>query len=145
MPWITAIYTRSRDPGSLLIRLAAWGGPWSHCGVVVGEDVVESTFLGGGVHITPLRRMIERSAAHELVTINCPNPQRGIEWALSTVGARYDWTGVLGIAARKRDWSKDGRWYCSEHLERALIEAGRDRWRIDRVPGISPSMSYYAR
>lgn len=142
---LTAIYSRSIDPASLLIRAAAWGGPWSHCGLLVGDSVIESTFLGKGVHVTPLREFADRVRVHELVSINVPNPQRGIEWALSTVGQRYDWTGVLGIAARRRDWAKDGRWYCSEHLERAIMEAGRERWRGVSVPGISPTMSYYAR
>lgn len=144
MAGLRVIYCRRLSLDSLAIRLAAWGGPWSHCGIVVGDSVVESLARRGGVVVTTLAEVVGRSAAHEIVDIDCPDPQRGISWALSTVGAGYDWTGVVGIPFRRRQWADDGQWYCSEHVERALIESGRERFR-EAVPGVSPSMSYYAR
>jgi uncharacterized protein YycO len=141
---LRVIYCRRWSLDSLAIRAAAWGGPWSHCGIVVGDSVVESLALRGGVVVSPLAEVSGRSMAYEVVDIDCPDPQRGVEWALSTVGMPYDWGGVLAFPFRRRDWAADGRWYCSEHVERALIEAGRARFR-DAVPGVSPSMSYYAR
>lgn len=144
MAALRVIYTRRSTLSSVAIRLAAWGGPWSHCGIVVGSDVVECLALRGGVVVTPLADVIRHAAACELVDIECPDPQRGIEWALSTVGLPYDWGGIAAFPFRRRDWASDGRWYCSEHVERAVIEAGRHRFRPG-LPGVSPTASYYAR
>lgn len=144
MAALLVLYSRSHDPGSLLIRLAAWGGPWSHCALVVGQTVIESTLRGKGVRERSLRGALDAASAHEFVDVRCPDPEAGIAWARSQIGKPYDLGGVLGIAARARRWQDDSRWYCSELVERALIEAGRTRWR-DRIPGISPCMSYYAR
>ena len=141
---LRVIYTRRATLSSVAIRLAAWGGPWSHCGLIVGTDVVECLASRGGVVLTPLADVMAHSSAHEMVDIECPDPQRGITWALSTLGRPYDWTGVIGIPFRRRQWADDGRWYCSEHVERAVMEAGRVRFR-DGLPGVSPTASYYAR
>jgi uncharacterized protein YycO len=141
---LRVIYTRRATLSSVAIRLAAWGGPWSHCGLVVADSVVESLASRGGVVTTPIAQVIAEAAAHEIVSIDVPDAQRGIEWALSTLGARYDWGGIAAFPFRARQWASDGRWYCSEHVERAVIEAGRKRFR-DGLPGVSPTASYYAR
>lgn len=144
MSHLTVLYTRTRTMGAALIRAGAWWGPWSHCGIVDGEHVIESLALQGGVVCTPLVEVIERSSHAEAVDIECPMPERGLEWAHSTVGEPYDWGGVLGIPLRARDWQAPGRWYCSEHVEAALVRAGRTRWRAG-MHGISPCQSYYVR
>lgn len=142
MPALTAIYTRTRSLGSVLIRAGAWWGPWSHCGLVDGQAVIEALALKGGVVRTPLADVLARSSEHELVDIACLRPELGLEWARSTIGQPYDWTGVLAIPLRARDWQAPGRWYCSEHLEVALVRAGVTRWRLG-MHGISPCQSYY--
>lgn len=144
MSHLTVLYSRTRTLGAALIRAGAWWGPWSHCCVVDGEHVIESLALHGGVVRTPLVEVIERSSHAEAVEIECPMPELGLEWARSTVGEPYDWTGVVGIPLRERDWQAPGRWYCSEHVEAALVRAGRTRWRAG-MHGISPCQSYYVR
>ena len=142
MPALRVIYTRSRTVGSVLIRAGAWWGPWSHCGLVDGAEVIECLATRGGVVVTPLEQVIERSSESAEVEIPCPRPELGIEWARSTVGQPYDWGGVLAIPFRARDWQSPGRWYCSEHVEAALVRAGAERWRPG-LRGISPCQSYF--
>lgn len=144
MAHLTVLYSRSRNPATVLIRLAAWWGPWSHCGIVDGEHVIESRMLEGGVVRNPLKLALERASAHQFVDIECPDPGAGIEWARSTIGRPYDWTGLLAIPLRKRRWQDPGRWYCSEHVEAALVHAGRARFR-DGLVGISPCQSFFVR
>lgn len=140
---IRVIYTRRHSLASLAIRAAAWGGPWSHCGVVDGGEVIECLSLLG-VSVTLLDEVQRHSSAYRMVEIPCPDPAAGIAWARSTVGLPYDFSGVLGIPFRQRDWQAPGRWYCSEHVEMTLMKAGAMRFR-QGMPGISPTQSYYVR
>lgn len=146
MKSLDVIYSRSVSLGSFLIRAGAWWGPWSHCGIVDsdGNEVIESLASRGGVVITPLSEVIERSSATQIVSIECPNPDKAIEWARSMVGKPYDWAGLLAIPFRERKWQSENRWYCSEHVEMALKVGGRERFR-DGLHGISPCQSYFVR
>jgi uncharacterized protein YycO len=142
MSSVQVIYTLGKGLSSALIA-GYTGGPWSHCGLVDGDEVIESLALRGGVVRTGLYHVVDRSAAYEIVTLDCPRPDLAIEWARSTLGAPYDWTGVFGLPFMARDWQAPGRWYCSEHVEAALQRAGLDRWRLGRLAGIDPNMSYF--
>jgi uncharacterized protein YycO len=144
MTGLTVIYTRHRSLSSVAIRAAAWWGPWSHCGIVDGEAVIESLARRGGVVQSLLVDVIARASAHTIVQIPCPRPERGIEWARSTIGQPYDWGGVLAIPFRNRQWDEPGRWYCSEHVEAAAKKAGAGRWR-DGLHGLTPCASYFNR
>lgn len=75
MSSLTVLYSRSSSVGSFLIRLGAWWGPWSHCGIVDGDHVIESRALDGGVVRNPLHKAIEHATAHEFVEVACPDPQ----------------------------------------------------------------------
>lgn len=142
------LYSRQANLGALLIRSASWFGPWSHVALIDGDDVIESRALKRGVVRTPLWRAVAHASEHEVVTIPTPNDAAGLAWARQSVGAPYDWGGVFGILARERDWQSPEDWYCSEHAERALVEAGLTgelaRWRPGLM-GITPCMSYYNR
>lgn len=144
MPYLSVLYSRARNPVSALIRLSAWWGPWSHCALVDGDHVIEARAMSGGVVRTPLALALQRASAHEFVEVECPRPELGLEWARSTIGARYDWAGLFAIPARQRDWQRPGRWYCSEHVEVALIRSGRVRWRAG-LHGVHPTQSYFVR
>ena len=140
---LRVVYVRHRSLSSVLIRAGAWWGPWSHCGLIDGDDVIESLARRGGVVVTPLANVLAHASAHAIVDIQCPRPDLGIEWARSTVGAPYDWTGVIAIPLRERDWQEPDAWYCSEHVEAAAARAGAVRWRSG-MHGIHPCVSYYA-
>ena len=121
------IWTRNRSIGSILIRAAAWGGRWSHCGLVMPDgSVIESVALQGGVIRSALADVIAKSTAHQMLNIPVPDAQSAYAWAESTLGMAYDWGGVFGIPAREHEWQSPDRWYCSEHCAYALKMAGRD-------------------
>lgn len=137
------IYCRSRNLGSLLIRIGDGAGQWSHCAGILadGENVVESTALGGGVHVTPLADVIRRSSEWTIVDRVVENKPAGDAWALSTVGLPYDWLGAAGVPWGRR-WDDPSRWFCSEHNEEWLQRAGLTRFVRDCQRGIGPNISY---
>ena len=136
------IYCRSRNPGALLIRAFDGMGQWSHCAGILagGEHVVEATALHGVV-ITPLADVIRRSSEHTFVEREAPNKAAGDEWALSTVGAGYDWLGAAGVPWGRK-WQSEGRWFCSEHNEMWQQKAELLRFVRDTHRGVGPSISY---
>lgn len=142
------LYSRQATPSALAIRAGSWFGPWSHVAIIDGDDVIEARALRRGVVRTPLVSAVARASEYEVVAIPTPSDAAGIAWARTTVGAPYDWWGVFGILARERDWQSPEDWYCSEHAERALVEAGLTgelaRWR-EGLAGITPCMSYFNR
>lgn len=132
------IFSRSRNLGSVLIRAGSWWGAWSHCSLLVpGGLVIESVAARGGVVVAPLHALLARVSAHQCLDLPTPDDAAGYAWAESTIGARYDWGGVLAIPGRQRKWQDSARWYCSEHCATALEVAGRRLVR-PRVPGIHP-------
>ena len=136
------LYTRQHTLSSWLIRLGSWWGPWSHCAVVDREWIIECRADAGRVKMERLDFALKRASAHAIVLVQCPDPERAIEWARSTVGQRYDWGGAFGIPFRQRQLGDEAKWYCSEHVEAALAVGGRNRWRHG-LHGITPSMSYF--
>ncbi len=139
---IRVVYSRTRGLAPTLIRMASWWGPWSHCALVDGDSVIECLALKGGVVRTPLAEARLRASAWSEVHLACPYPAMALEWARSTVGQPYDWGGVISIPFRAREWESTNRWYCSEHVEAALIRGGLSRWRTG-MQGISPCQSYW--
>ena len=120
------VYTRTSTLGAALIRSMPPWGPWSHCAVEVGDGwVVEALALRGGVVQTTIAELLGRSSAWQRVELDVPDSEAGIRWARDTIGAGYDWFGVLGIPARRRRWGSARRWYCSEHCAEAIHRAGR--------------------
>jgi uncharacterized protein YycO len=143
VPTHRTIYCR----GSVLsaaIRLFDGMGHWSHCAGVLqdGEHVVEA-LAWRGVVITPLAEVIRRSSAHRIEAREVPMAGVGDAWALSTVGAGYDWLGAIGSPWR-RPWGSPEAWYCSEHAEAWLLASGAEpRWRPGKR-GVTPNEHYWA-
>jgi len=141
------VYSRAGNLGDWIVRVGQWWGPWTHCAILDGEHVIEARAWHGVVR-TPLADAMARASRFKVVDVHTPDDHAGIAWARTTVGTPYDWWGALGVFTRKREWQEDDAWYCSEHVERALVEAGMDgalaRWR-DGMPGITPCQSYFNR
>ena len=134
---IHIIMSRGGHLGSAVIRAYPPRSRWSHCGVMVGDDVIEARAFKGVVP-TPLAEFKERSSAWEIIRLWTPRPESGDAWALSTVGARYDWGGVFGIPFADRDWSNEGQWYCSEHAAIYTRKAGNPVHKVEYSPGVTP-------
>ena len=142
MPDVHVVYSRTRSPGSVLIRAGSWWGPWSHCGVVHQGSVIEALAMKGGVVSTPWTTFERRASEWTIECFEVPNSEAGHRWAVSTIGAPYDWAGLVGIPFRRRDWQRNDRWYCSEHVEAFLYHCGLRRWRAG-MHGISPCQSFF--
>lgn len=119
------ILSRTGGLGSAIVRAMPPAGPWSHCGVVLGDTVIEARAWRGVVE-TPLAEYQAHASAWAVVELWAPRPDDGEAWARSTLGARYDWTAVIGIPLRSRAWQHDEtRWYCSEHGAVYLARCGQ--------------------
>lgn len=141
MPTLHAVYSREHSLGSVAVRIGSWWEQWGHCGIVAPSGLVIEAMARPGVVRTPLPAFEARSSKVSHVQIECSFPERGIAFADAQVGKPYDWGGVVAIPFRARDWAKAERWFCSELLEAALIEAGRTRFRKG-IRRVTPSMSF---
>jgi hypothetical protein len=140
---LSLIFSRSRNPGSMLIRAWPPAGPWSHCGVIVGDAVIEATMLAG-VQSTPLAEFIDRASLWDIIDLWCMRPEAGEKWALSRIGARYDWGGAAGIVLREPDLSEDvDAEYCSMMICRATRKAGNPILKPRALPhGVTPNSAW---
>lgn len=143
------IFSRARTLPSVAIRAGAWFGPWSHCGVIDGDYVIESLASMDGVVRTHLHDFWARSSASERVNLICPRPEAALEWARSTAVeprektlVRYDWGGVIGIPLRARELDSPDRLYCGEQVRHAAALAGVALGARD-MHGFHPTTLYH--
>lgn len=135
------IYCRTRTPVALLIRLGDGMRQWSHeAGILAdGEHVVEATALHGVV-LTPIAELMRRASEHLIVERTVADKASGDSWALSTLGAGYDWFGVVGKPLN-RAWENDTRWFCSEHNTAWHAACGLRLFRPG-TRGVGPNDTY---
>lgn len=121
------IFARRRNIGSWLLRTFMWS-PWSHCGIVVGDVVIEA-ITGHGVVETPLAEFKARSSRWAIVEYPASASLTEL-MARSQLRKGYDYLGVLG-AGLHRYWSSPENWFCSELVAYALLGAGLRVFRLD--------------
>lgn len=120
---IQILFTTNRAPFSRLIRLATWS-EFSHCDLICPDD--DDLLIGSipmkGVITHSLDERIDRSHRWAVYEVD---GSAGAAWtyAAKQLGKSYDWLGILGIAM-KRDWQGDDKWFCSELVAKACLEAG---------------------
>lgn len=134
---ITVIYCRNHKIGSWLIRFATIG-KYSHCGVVIGDEVIHSTSTG--VHATPLEDFLQAYSTTTIVRIACPDDKAAEAFLEAQISKPYDFTALLGIFFH-RNWQEDDSWFCSELVEAALTAGGCKRFRSD-IHRITPHESW---
>jgi hypothetical protein len=145
-PHIVAAFSRRTRLPLTATKLMTSGDVWSHCGIVVPgefneqERFVVEALMFKGVVKTPIDEWMDRYPTFTFVDIECPRPLDGEKFALDQVGHGYDYMGMIGAPWRS-SWDDPKRWYCSELLEAALKEAGRNRWREGKR-GIRPMESW---
>lgn len=141
-------FTRSRDIGSVLIRLATWSR-WSHVAVVeeaciedidIHSTVIDSTFLNGGVKRRSVYDLLHKATEWAYVEIDTPDDEQAYKLLESQLGKKYDVTGILGIAFRRK-WEQDDKWFCNELFEWVLLKLGMPRFRED-VWRLTPQHSW---
>lgn len=120
------ILGRNNKIGSLAIRLHNWS-KWSHCGVIVNNEVIEATASKGVVSST-IEDFKERYPTHKIIEVpHKGDYQRKLKEQL---GKPYDWGAIFKFVLRG-DWSDINKWFC---FELAAYAAGTyNNKYLDRV------------
>lgn len=139
MPHLTVVFSRSATLGSPIIRAADRWGQWSHCGLIVGPDVIEARAFHGVVR-TPWRQFVDRASKFDERYIEVPDPAAGVAWAEKQIGKGYDYGALFSNLLRENLQSRS-RYDCAELLESAVVAAGRERFRCPRWK-LSPNLLY---
>ncbi len=142
MNTVRLIYSRSRTVGGLAIRAASWWAQWCHCGIITPELTVIEARVFEGVVETPLEVAKARSSAHQIVTVDCPDPVAAIAWARSKKGCGYDYGAIVEFVLRE-PFEDTERYECVELIESALMNGGRVRFRVP-LHSITPHQSFIA-
>ena len=124
---IRLVFTRHRNLASLGLRTFLWSA-WSHVAFVDGDVIIEAAPFHG-VRERPLKDLLESVSHYEFVDVPCKNPDAVIAAARSQIGKPYDWTGVFGIAFRRK-WQRGSKWFCSELIAGAFEMAGEPLFRV---------------
>lgn len=123
---------RRRAPGffSWLIRL--WTrSEFSHCEVVFGESTMISAVEGIGVRCVIALGDFDPKT-WEVVPVPLPYYEhKAYAWAISELGCKYDWYGIMFCQVFKWGRHHKDRWFCSEFCTAVLQEVGL-------LPGVKP-------
>ena len=142
MSKIRLIFSRSSGLFSPLVQVGTWSS-FSQCGILTKENtIVESAFTLGGVVETSFTSFIERVKYYEIVELDCVDADAIIAAARSQIGKPYDWTGLIGIAVRKRDWQEDDSWFCSELIAWAFDRGSTPLFNREDIHRITPQNLY---
>lgn len=133
------VYCRRLNLGSLLLRTGMWSS-WSHCAIVTPDRTVLEASAFHGVVERPFAEFIADKSASSRKTIEVPNDAAAIAWARRQVGKPYDWLGAVGLALH-REWQQDDSWFCSEFVEAAAVQGGRQRF-VNQARRVTPQSSW---
>lgn len=126
MQSLPVIFARSNKPFCWLIRLGTLSS-WSHCGVIDGEYVIDTT-LASGVRRIPLSEWKTHYNKYEVYPFPVKNLKESITFARDQVGKKYDPLGILSFLLHKNLEHKD-KYFCSE-LVAAIIGIRYKPWRL---------------
>lgn len=132
---IEALFTRSHRVGSYIIRTASWSN-WSHVDLILPSGSLIGSAAPHGVVISDFEHRLNISSAAAIVTYT-GDIYHAERWARSQLGKPYDWFGVAGLGLH-RDWERDGMWWCSEFVAKALKEGGHSPYRCEVMNRITP-------
>ena len=132
MEHIQVIYARTWKPISLLIQLRTLS-KWSHVGMLMGDNVIESRG-GVGVVITPLNEFKARYTSTEVGELPCISKEYAEEYVLSRLGQKYDLKAIIG-AALNLNFHVSCAYHCSE-----LIAGATGLFNENLLATISPEI-----
>lgn len=115
-------------------RIIRWG-TWSWCSHVDFYLPATGMLLGAvpGEGVSLRKRVAGEREAFFCVDA----PQSVLTRAHERLGAKYDYSGVLGYALR-RNWNNEDSWFCSELVAKCFEEEGVPLLRTDHTHRISP-------
>lgn len=126
------ILSKSNTVSSWAIRAFTWSS-WSHCGILDGEYVIESTAKDGVVR-THFDDFIAKYSSHKIITV--PHKDGYKERLVEHLGKGYDWGAIYGLVLRS-DWSNYNKWFCSE-----LVAYVSGVFRKDATKRVTPQHIY---
>lgn len=118
------IFTKSYKIMSGVIR-AIYDSDYSHCGIVIGDYVIEAIPFKGVVK-TPLSQF-SKYALVEYPTKYC---NKGIDAAINQLHKKYSYRSAIGFRFERTN-STD-KWSCAELVSYCLNQAGLEVLRDDK-------------
>lgn len=137
---IQLLFSTNNALGSRVIR-GFTDSDYSHVDIVCTHDqkIIGALAFKGVTEYTVADR-IAHSTKHEFRMID-GSEALALAYAHGQIGKSYDWMGIFGLAFDDRDWQRDDKWFCSELVAKAALEAGNTR--IPRhIFRITPGMLY---
>jgi len=132
MESLKIIFARSNwKPVSLLIQAKTFC-KWSHCGVVVGNFVIESK-MGTGVVVTSLQDFKNRYSSTLELFIPCISREKGFDFLSSCIDLGYDLRGVF-FAIFNMTNNNRRKYHCAE-----LVATACGLFNPERASSVSPA------
>ena len=116
MEQLQVIFARNWLPLSLAIQIRTLS-KWSHVGVVIGDNVIESRG-GVGVVITSLNEFKDRYTSTDIGLLPCVSKQVAEDFLYTQVGKKYDLKAIIGAAFNLKIDSSVA-YHCSELIAEA--------------------------
>ena len=121
MMFIPVIFSNSKTIGSYIIRAFDRGlCEFSHVGIITedGKHVIESTFLGGGVHLTKIEDFKANANKFKEGFFPVVDANAAYRLAYAELGKKYDLCGAIGLGVPflGRNWGDTSKFFCSELL-----------------------------
>lgn len=126
MQTLPVIFARSNKLFCWLIRLGTLSS-WSHCGVIDGDHVIDTTFASG-VRRIPIKEWKIHYTRYEIVNFPVKNKQDSVAFARNQIGKKYDYLGIVSFIAHRNLEDRD-KYFCSE-LVAAAIGIKYKPWRL---------------
>lgn len=118
------VFARNYKPFSLLIMLFTLS-QWSHCGIVDGDYIIDSTLASGvrRIRFDDWAGMYNKYEIVEMIS-----REDAITFARAQVGKRYDPLGIISLVLRRNIENRD-KWFCSE-LVASVLGIKNRTWRL---------------
>lgn len=137
---IRVIFTKSPTFWSRVIRLFTMSR-YSHAAIVLPENDVIDTDHPQGVTMRKLDDLLTESSAYEIIKVPVKNPKAAYDFLRSQIGKPYDYGGVFSFIV-KRNWQDPDKWFCSELVTQALIQAKADGLEFTEARKVTPEDLY---
>jgi len=117
------LFTRRRHIGSWFIRFVTWS-EYSHVDIVLHDQFLIGAIAPDGVVLHNMDDRLAMASKALVMELPVQSLDDAKNFALSQIGKRYDWLGVIGIGLH-RNWQEDDKWSCAELAAMALNAGGQ--------------------
>ena len=117
------LFTRRRHLGSWLIRFVTWS-EYSHVDIILHDQSLIGAIAPNGVVKHSMDKRLSMASKALIMELPVNSFQDAKAYALSQLGKKYDWLGVIGIGLH-RNWQEEDKWSCAELVAKVLSEGGQ--------------------